>query len=90
MRKSPKPEFGLLSEYRVVFSGISVAAPFAAELYAEQGADVIWIENPHVLDSGRVSKKAELAAGSTQYAQSGHGLSQWRGPRGLLNAVVLL
>lgn len=58
MRKSPKPEFGLLSEYRVVFSGISVAAPFAAELYAEQGADVIWIENPHVLDSGRVSKKA--------------------------------
>lgn len=57
MRKSPKPEFGLLSEYRVVFSGISVAAPFAAELYAEQGADVIWIENPHVLDSGRVSKK---------------------------------
>ena len=39
----------MLSGIRVVFCGISVAAPFAAELYAEQGADVIWIENPNVV-----------------------------------------
>lgn len=51
------PVFGLLSGLRVVMIGISVAAPFAAELYAEQGADVIWIENPRVVDSGRVSRK---------------------------------
>ena len=57
MADTAMPVFGLLSGYRAVFSGVSVAAPFAAELYAEQGADVIWIENPHVLDSGRVSRK---------------------------------
>lgn len=57
MQNIPMPKFGLLSGYRVVFSGISVAAPFAAELYAEQGADVIWIENPNIVDSGRVSRK---------------------------------
>lgn len=55
--QNSRPEFGLLSGIRVVFCGISVAAPFAAELYAEQGADVIWIENPNVVDSGRVSRK---------------------------------
>lgn len=49
------PAFGLLHGYRVVMIGLSVAAPFAAELYAEHGADVIWIENPKVTDMGRSS-----------------------------------
>lgn len=49
------PAFGLLSGYRVVLIGLSVAAPFAAELYADHGADVIWIEHPTVPDMGRVS-----------------------------------
>ena len=40
------PKFGLLSGYRVVMMGASVAAPFAGELYAEHGADVIWVEHP--------------------------------------------
>ena len=57
MANAPMPAFGLLGGLRVVFCGISVAAPFAAELYAEQGADVIWIENPAVVDSGRVSRR---------------------------------
>lgn len=52
------PRFGLLSGYRVVMIGLSVAAPFAAELYAEHGADVIWIENPLVPDMGRFSGKS--------------------------------
>ncbi len=52
------PQFGLLSGYRVVMVGLSVAAPFAAELYAEHGADVIWIENPSVDDMGRFSQHA--------------------------------
>ena len=42
------PRFGLLSGYRVVMVGLSVAAPFAAELYAEHGADVIWVETPSI------------------------------------------
>lgn len=42
------PRFGLLSGYRVVMVGLSVAAPFASELYAEHGADVIWVETPSI------------------------------------------
>lgn len=57
MSNQSMPEFGLLSGYRVILIGLSVAAPFAAELYAEHGADVIWIENPSIVDSGRVSRK---------------------------------
>lgn len=52
------PEFGMLHGYRVVMIGLSVAGPFAAELYAENGADVIWIENPKVPDMGRFSGHA--------------------------------
>ncbi|MCI1963139.1 MAG: CoA transferase [Ancrocorticia sp.] len=53
-----KPDFGLLSRYRVVMMGQSVAAPFAGELYAEHGADVIWLENPHAVDSARVARRS--------------------------------
>ncbi len=53
-----KPDFGLLSDYRVVMMGQSVAAPFAGELFAEHGADVIWIENPHSVDSSRVARRS--------------------------------
>lgn len=52
------PVFGMLSGYRVVMMGASVAAPFAAELYAENGADVIWIEHPTNIDAGRVARKS--------------------------------
>lgn len=52
------PEFGLLSGYRVVMMGLSVAAPFAGELYAEHGAEVIWIENPGAVDSARVARRS--------------------------------
>lgn len=53
-----RPEFGLLSNCRVVMIGLSVAAPFAGELYAEHGADVIWIEHPTNIDSARVARKS--------------------------------
>lgn len=52
------PKFGLLSGYRVVMMGASVAAPFAGELYAEHGADVIWVEHPKVIDSCRVARRS--------------------------------
>ena len=52
------PKFGLLSGYRVVMMGASVAAPFAGELYAEHGADVIWVEHPKVIDSYRVARRS--------------------------------
>ena len=49
------PEFGALSGVRVVHASTSVAGPFAAELLAEMGADVVWIENPMALDVGRLT-----------------------------------
>jgi L-carnitine CoA-transferase len=53
-----RPEFGLLSGIRVVMTGLSVAAPFAAQLYAEHGADVIWLENPASVDTARTSRRS--------------------------------
>lgn len=53
-----RPEFGLLSGIRVVMMGLSVAAPFAAQLYAEHGADVIWVENPAAVDTSRTSRRS--------------------------------
>ncbi|MFV0452850.1 MAG: CoA transferase [Propioniciclava sp.] len=52
------PEFGLLSGYRVVMIGQSVAAPFAGSLFAEHGAEVIWIENPKAIDSSRIARRS--------------------------------
>lgn len=53
-----KPAFGMLEGYRVVMTGLSVAAPFAGELYAEHGADVIWVENPRAVDTSRVARRS--------------------------------
>lgn len=55
---SAVPEFGLLSGLRVVMIGLSVAAPFAGALFAEHGAEVIWIENPKAVDSSRVARRS--------------------------------
>lgn len=39
------PSFGTLQGVKVVFSATSVAGPFAASMYADHGADVIWLEH---------------------------------------------
>jgi len=54
----PQPEFGLLHGYRVVMIGLSVAAPFAGEMFAEHGAEVIWVENPNAIDSSRLARRS--------------------------------
>ncbi|BDY03889.1 L-carnitine CoA-transferase [Ferrimonas sp. YFM] len=48
------PEFGPLAGVRVVFSGIEIAGPFSAQMMAEWGAEVIWIENVAYTDTIRV------------------------------------
>ena len=49
------PDFGPLTGVKVVHSGQAVAGPFGAELLAEFGADVLWLENPLVPDLARRS-----------------------------------
>ncbi len=44
-RRSEMPVFGNLQGLRVVHCSTSVAGPIAAQMMADAGADVIWIEN---------------------------------------------
>lgn len=48
------PTFGPLAGLRVVFSGIEIAGPFAGQMLAEWGAEVIWIENVAYGDTIRI------------------------------------
>lgn len=56
MSKIKTPKFGPLSGVRVVFSAIEIAGPFSAQLLAEWGAEVIWIEHTSYPDTIRVQK----------------------------------
>ena len=46
MKRSEMPQQGILQGVRVVVCAVSVSGPFAGELMAEMGADVIQIESP--------------------------------------------
>ena len=48
-----KPSFGVLDGVKVVYSAVEIAAPTAAAIMAEWGADVTWIENVWTGDSMR-------------------------------------
>jgi len=50
------PEFGPLRGLKVAHASISIAGPFAAQMFADLGADVIWIENSKAPDIGRDRK----------------------------------
>jgi len=47
------PEFGCLSGVKVVHASQSVAGPFGPLLFAEYGADVLWLENALAPDISR-------------------------------------
>ena len=47
------PEYGGLSGMRVLMTGSVVAAPFAASILAEHGAEVIHVERPNIGDAFR-------------------------------------
>lgn len=49
------PQFGPLAGTKVVHASTSIAGPFCAQMYAEMGADVIWIENNMAKDVVRGS-----------------------------------
>ncbi len=52
-RNKNKPEFGTLSDLKVVSASSSLAGPFIATVLAEYGADVIWVENADAPDFTR-------------------------------------
>jgi len=61
-RKLNTPAFGPLQGVRVVFSATEVSGPFAAQMLAEWGAEVIWIEHVAYGDTLRTQEKyIELA-----------------------------
>ncbi|WP_419777190.1 L-carnitine CoA-transferase [Malaciobacter marinus] len=54
--KIQTPKFGPLSGMKVVFSAIEIAGPFSAQMFAEWGAEVIWIEHSAYPDTIRVQE----------------------------------
>ncbi len=50
------PDFGVLRGLKCVMVASALAGPFAFTLFADNGADVIWIENAHAYDPTRASK----------------------------------
>lgn len=52
-RNSVVPAFGVLEGVKVVYAAMEIAAPSAAALMAEWGAEVVWIENTRTGDSMR-------------------------------------
>lgn len=48
-----KPSFGPLDSVKVVYQAVEVAAPTAAAMMADWGADVIWMENTYYGDTMR-------------------------------------
>lgn len=48
-----KPDFGTLSDLKVVSASSSLAGPFIATIFAEYGADVVWVENADMPDFTR-------------------------------------
>lgn len=53
-KKVQTPKFGPLAGMKVVFSAIEIAGPFSAQMFAEWGAEVIWIEHSAHADTIRV------------------------------------
>lgn len=64
------PKFGPLSGVRVVFSAMEIAGPFSAQMLAEWGAEVIWIENSKYPDTIRVQQNYKELSRRNLYALS--------------------
>ncbi|WP_172201446.1 L-carnitine CoA-transferase [Campylobacter sp. RM16188] len=64
------PKFGPLSGVRVVFSAMEIAGPFSAQMLAEWGAEVIWIENSKYPDTIRVQENYKELSRRNLYALS--------------------
>ena len=55
-------EFGAMAGVKVVYAAAAVAGPFCANLMAEQGADVVWIENAKAPEPMRTNSPWSMEA----------------------------
>jgi len=58
MKTTDGQPFGTLQSLKVINAAAVVAGPFMCELFAEQGADVIQLENPGIPDMYRIWPQA--------------------------------
>ena len=72
-----KPSYGPLDGVKVVYAAVELACPKAADLMADWGADVTWLENTGAGDTIRVRE----AGRAPQPAFRGAELLLRRGPR---------
>ena len=68
--KLSTPSFGPLAGVKVAFSAMEVAGPFSAQMLAEWGAEVIWIENSKYPDTIRVQKNDKELSRRNLYSLS--------------------
>ena len=68
--KLSTPSFGPLAGVKVAFSAMEVAGPFSAQMLAEWGAEVIWIENSKYPDTIRVQKNYKELSRRNLYSLS--------------------
>lgn len=64
------PSFGNLEGIRVVVSAIEIAGPFSAQMMAEWGAEVIWIEHSSYDDTIRVQRNYQELDRRNQHSLS--------------------
>ncbi|MGG2282118.1 CoA transferase, partial [Escherichia coli] len=85
----PMPKFGPLAGLRVVFSGIEIAGPFAGQMFAEWGAEVIWIENVAWADTIRVQPNYPQLSRRNLHALSLN-IFKDEGREALMNPLMIL
>ena len=65
-----KPSFGPLDGVKVVYAAVELACPKAADLMADWGADVIWLENTGAGDTIRDTANVKQAERRNQRSVS--------------------
>ncbi|MFQ9741946.1 MAG: CoA transferase [Slackia sp.] len=76
-----KPSFGPLDGVKVVYAAVELACPKAADLMADWGADVIWLENTGAGDT--IRHRERQAGRAPQSAIRLHQLLLRRGQEGV-------
>ena len=63
-----KPSYGPLDGVKVVYAAVELACPKAADLMADWGADVVWLENTGAGDTIRDVYKRQVYGDITSFS----------------------